>query len=145
MERLLLIAFALAAFAPPALAQDDPNDRPLQSLRSDYNQVGVVAHVKVNNVKLAAPGAHQLYLLEADVVEPFKGRVRRGQRLHFYMAVEEGFNINSRLGEWVVFLEESRNTPNGKRGWFTLENSSMPYSTNVIAKVRRIRHASRRR
>jgi len=145
MKKLLLITFALTALASPAFAQDDPNDRPLQSLRGDYNQVGVVAHVKVSDVKLAAPGAHQLYLLRGVVVEPFKGKSKRGQKIEFYMAVEEGFDANSRLGDWVVFLEGSSNTPDNKPGWFTLENSSTPYSKNVVSKMRRIKSATRRR
>jgi hypothetical protein len=145
MKKILLIVLALTTFALTASAQDGRNERPLESLRSDYNQVGVVAHVRVKNIKLAAPGIHSLYLLQGEVVESFKGRVRRGQKLDFYMSVEEGFDINTRLGDWIVFLEASSNTPNHKRGWFALENSSLPHSKKIVARMRKIKYADRRR
>ena len=118
---------------------------PFENLRSDYKQVGLVAHVRVKSVKFAAPGPHSLYALESEVVEPLKGRLRRGQRLTFYIALEEGIDANRFLGEWIVFLEGSTNSPTGKWSWFVLENSSLPYSEVIIAEMRKVRRLSLRR
>lgn len=145
MKKLLLVAFALVALASTALAQGGLKERPLRSLRSDYDQVGVVAHVKVKNAKLAAPGAHSLYLLQGEVVEPFKGKVKRGQRLNFYVALEDGVDVNRQLSDWIVFLEESSNTPDQKRGWFALENSTTPHTAKNVARMRSIKRSVKRR
>ena len=118
---------------------------PFENLRSDYRQVGLVAHVRVKSVKFAAPDVHSLYVLESEVVEPLKGRLRRGQPLTFYIALEDGVDANRFLGEWVVFLEGSDNSPTGKWSWFTLENSSLPYSKEIVATMRRVRRVSQRR
>jgi len=132
----------MCIFSLTASAQESLDDRPLSSLRGDYNQVGIVARVKVKEVKFAAPDVHPLYLLRSEVIEPFKGKLRRGQVLEFYLAVEEGFDVNTRLGDWIVFLEGSSNTPDKKWGWFVLENSSLPYSKQIVAKLRKIKSAS---
>ena len=116
-----------------------------EQLRSDYRQVALVAHVKVKSLKFAAPGPHDLYAAESEVVEPLKGRLRRGQPLRFYMAFEQGVKTDRWLGEWIVFLESSDNSPDGRRSWFTLENSSLPYSEVIIAEMRKVRRLSRRK
>ena len=116
-----------------------------EQLRGDYRQVALVAHVKVRSIKLAAPGPHDLYAAEASVVEPLKGRLRRGQTLRFYMAFEEGVKTDRWLGDWVVFLEGSSNSPDGRWSWFTLENSSLPYSEVIIAEMRKVRRLARRK
>jgi hypothetical protein len=143
MRKILLISFIMLVFSSGAFAQESLYTPPLSQLKSDYNQVGVVARVKVKTVKFAAPDIHPLYVLRGEVIEPFKGKLRRGQMLEFYLSVEEGFNANSHLGDWVVFLEGSSNTPDKKWGWFVLENSSLPYSQRLVSKLRRIKNANR--
>jgi hypothetical protein len=145
MRKILLSNFMLLVFFGGAFAQESFDDPPLSRLKSDYGQVGVVARVKVKSVKAVAPDIHPLYLLRGEVVETFKGRFRRGQALEFYLAVEEGFDINSRLGDWLVFLEGSSNTPDKRWGWFALENSSLPYSKRVVSRLRRIKNSKSRR
>ncbi len=138
----LLLFFACLS----AAAQEGRNVYPsFDQLRSDYRQVGVVAHVRVKSVKYAAPDVHPLYVLRGEIIEPLKGKIRRGQPLSFYLAVEEGFDVNSRLGDWIVFLEGSDNSPTHKWSWFALENSSLPYSKEIINKMRKVRRLSRRR
>ena len=141
MRKILLPIIFLFTLTGSVLAQESWDGPSLSYLRSDYNQVGIVARVKVRSVKLAAPDIHPLYLLRSEIIEPFKGNVKRGQPLEFYLAVEEDFNVNSRLGDWIVFLEGSANTPNKKWGWFVLENSSLPYSKKIVSKMRKIKNA----
>jgi hypothetical protein len=143
MKNPLLIISALIMLAPAALAQNGP-DRPAQHIRSDYKQVSVVARVRIKSVKLAAPDIHPLYAARGEVVESFKGKLRRGQPFEFYISAEEDYDINKALGDWIVFLTGSANTPNGKWGWFVLENSSLPASKNNLAAVRRIKDAHKR-
>ena len=146
MKRFFASAL-LTLFACLCAPAQEGRDRypPFENLRQDYKQVGLVAHVRVKSVKFAAPGPHNLYVLESEVVEPLKGRLRRGQPLKFYIALEDGIDANRFLGEWVVFLEGSSNSPDGRWSWFTLENSSLPYSEVIIAEMRKVRRLSRRK
>lgn len=140
MRKIVLSSLVMLAFACSSLAQASADNLPLSRLRGDYNQVGIVARVKVKNIKFDAPGPHPVYLLQGEVVESFKGNLRRGQALEFYMAVEDDFNVNSRLGDWIVFLEKGSHAPDKKPGWFVLENSSLPYSGKLVSKLRRIKN-----
>jgi hypothetical protein len=143
MKNSLLIISALIMLSPAAFAQNRP-DRPRQYIRSDYNQVSVVARVRIKSVKLAAPDIHPLYAARGEVVESFKGKLKRGQSFEFYISAEEDYDINKALGDWIVFLTGSANTPNGKWGWFELENSSLPASKNNLAAVRQIKYVNKR-
>jgi hypothetical protein len=145
MRIILLPTIILFLITGSAPAQESGDSPPLSSLKSDYSQVGIVARVKVKSVKFAAPSVHPLYLLQSEIIEPFKGKIKRGQALEFYLAVEEDFDVNSRLGDWVVFLEGSSHSPAKKWGWFALENSSLPYSRNLVAKLRKIKNANARK
>lgn len=120
------------------------SDWPMQYIRSDYNQVSIVAHVRIKSVNFAAPDIHPLYLAQSEVIESFKGKLKRGQSFEFYISAEEDYNINKVLGERIVFLIGSANTPNRKWGWFELENSNLPVSKKNLAKVRQIKYANKR-
>jgi hypothetical protein len=140
MRNLLLITAALIICSPAAFAQNR-RDWPLPAIRDDYNQVSIVAHLRIKSVKFAAADIHPLYVAQSEIIEPFKGRLKRGQSFEFYISAEEDYNINNVLGEWIVFLTGSANTPDGKWGWFELENSSLPPSKKNLAKARRIKNA----
>jgi hypothetical protein len=144
MRKMALLGLMILVFSGGAFAQESWDEPSLSRLRGDYQQVGIVAHVKVKQIKLAVQNIHPLYLLRGEVIEPFKGRLRRGQALEFYLAVEEGFDVNSRLGDWIVFLEESSNTPDKKWGLFAMENSSLPYSRTIVSRLRRVKKTSAR-
>ena len=146
MKRFFASTLLLLSACLGAAAQEGRDVYPsFDQLRADYKQVAVVAHVRVKSVTFAATDVHPLYVLQSEVVEPLKGRIRRGQPLSCYLAVDEGFDVNSRLGDWIVFLEGSDNSPTHRWSWFALENSSLPYSKEIITKMRKVRRLSRRR
>ena len=128
--------------ASAANAQNDT--RRFSQLTWDYNQVGIVAHVKINSIEFAAPGVHPLYVARSEIIEPFKGNFKRGQSLDIYFHVEEDYDAKGLLGERIVFLEDERPVPSGGTGWYALENSSRRPSQRIIAQMRRIRQARRR-
>ena len=143
MRNLLFITVALIIFSPVAFAQNR-FDWPLPAIRDDYNQVSIVAHLRIKSVKFAATDIHPLYVAQSEIIESFKGQLKRGQSFEFYISAEEDYNINNVLGEWIVFLTGSANTPDGKWGWFELENSSLPPSKKNLTKTRRIKNANQR-
>ncbi|MDT4967102.1 MAG: hypothetical protein QOJ64_1839 [Acidobacteriota bacterium] len=144
MKNLILAVLILVVSSVGALAQADPNTGPLSQLKSDYNQVGIVAHVKITSIKFAAEDVHPLYVVQSEIIEPFKGKIKRGQRLEFYVHVEEGYDVNRIPGEWVVFLEGKYPIPPGGKGWYELENSSRPASKATLAMMRKVRNTRKR-
>lgn len=142
MKKLILVILALILFSSVAFAQDDSSDRPMQSLRGDYRQASIVAHVKITSVKFAAPDVHPLYVFESTVIESFKGQLRRGQPLVFYYRIEEDFDANRLLGESIVFLEGRFPVPTGGRGWYEIENSSLRPSKKLISQMRQIKSSN---
>ncbi|HUQ34010.1 MAG TPA: hypothetical protein VM095_17950 [Pyrinomonadaceae bacterium] len=143
MKKTLSAIHILLALSLGAYAQVE-NTQTLSQLRRDYNQVGIVAHVKIKSIKLAAQDIHPLYVVESEIIEPLKGRIKRGQRLEFYLHAEEEYDVNRFLGERIVFLEGEHPVPNGGKGWYELENSSLHLSKINIAKMRKIKNARKR-
>jgi hypothetical protein len=143
MKKTLSTIHILLALAFSAYAQGD-NTQTLSQLRNDYKQVGIVAHVLIKSIKLAAQDIHPLYVAQSEIIEPLKGRIKRGQQLEFYLRTEEGFDANRFLGERIVFLEGKYPIPTGGTRWYELENSSLPSSKKNIAKMRKIQNARKR-
>jgi hypothetical protein len=144
MKNLILTVFILVASGVGALAQENPNTEPLSQLKSDYNQANIVAHVKVKSIKFAAQDVHPLYVVQSEIIEPFKGKIKRGQRLEFYIRLEDDYDINRFLGERIVFLEVKIPIPYGGIRLFAMENSSRPASKATLARMRKIRNVRNR-
>jgi hypothetical protein len=141
--RKLLIVLILALFSAAIKAQD----RAFSALKSDYKQVQIVALVKIKSVEFAAPDVHPLYAVQSEIIEPFKGKIKRRQALEFYLHIEDGENtdLNKYKGNWIVFLEGKHPVPKGGKGWYELENSRAKSSKKVVSQMRRIKGALAKR
>ncbi len=144
MKKLFMAIYILSAITIIAYAQDDSATQPFSQLKNDYNQVGIVAHVKIKEIKFAAEDVHPLYVARSEIIESFKGKIKRGQQLEFYFNAEEGYDVNRILGERIVFLEGNYPLPPGGKGWYELENSSLLPSQTNVAKMRKIKNARKR-
>lgn len=144
MRKLFLATFVLCAIAIIAYAQDDSSTQSFAQLKGDYSQVGIVAHVKVKSIEFATEDIHPLYIAWCEIIESFKGKIKRGQQLVFYFRAEEGYDVNRFLGERIVFLEGKYPIPSGGKGWYELENSRLAPSKTNIAKMRKIKNARKR-
>src|ERR1041385_5597437 len=82
----------LLLFSTTAIAQDDPQWPSLKYLKSDYRESVIVAHVKVTQAEIVnrIPG-YDDWRIVCEVVEPFKGKFRKGQTFTFYHGAEAGF------------------------------------------------------
>lgn len=130
---LLLALFGIVANAQ----QSDFGGRSIDGIASDYRQVGVVAHVRIKDIKLAAPDIHPLYAVESETVEIFKGEIKKGAPFTFYFHAEETYDVRKLIGkEWVVFLEGKSPDPAKKKVWHELENSKLPASPELSGKLR---------
>lgn len=121
-------------------AQDD-NWPSLSYLRSDYKAVAVVAHVRIQQAEITDRIiGYENWKIICEVVEPFKGRFRKGDRIEYFHGAEAGFKKESFMGEKLVFLlaEYDRNR---KLHYSVLENSTLPYNEDRVRKLRTIKRA----
>lgn len=142
---LLSAIFVLILPAAP-LGQKQGDWPSLSYLRSDYRSVTVVAHVRVRTAEIVNRiGGYEDWHLTGEVVEPFKGRFRKGETIEFYHGAEKGFRQELFLGEKIVFLE--RNFVEKEKRWVlaVLENSTLPYTVERVQKLRLIQRTERKR
>jgi hypothetical protein len=139
--RLLLKAAIIILVLPSFLsAQDDANWPSLSYLRSDYKAVAVVAHVRIQQAEITSriPG-YENWKIRAEVLEPFKGRFKKGDVIEYFHGAEAGFKREHFTGEKIVFLLAEKDRE-GKH-YSVLENSTLPYTKDRVSKLRRIRRS----
>src|SRR5262245_54146913 len=121
------------------MAQDDDDWPSLSYLRSDYKAVAVVAHVRVQQAEITAriPG-YENWSIRAEVIEPFKGKFKKGDVIEFMHGAEAGFKQETFMGEKIVFLL-AETEKDGKLHYAVLENSTLPYTKTRVAKLRTIK------
>ena len=120
-------------------AQDDDNWPSLSYLRSDYKSVAVVAHVRVQQAEITSriPG-YENWAIRAEVLEPFKGKFKKGDVIDFMHGAEAGFKQETFMGEKIVFLLAEKQK-DGKIHYSVLENSTLPYTKDRVTKLRKIK------
>src|ERR1043166_8842192 len=143
--RLFLLTLVLTGLMPatPAAPQDN-NWPPLSYLKSDYRRVTVVAHVHVREAEIVNTiGGYEDWHIVGDIVEPFKGKFRKGQTVEFYHGAEKGARKEMFLGDKIIFLE--RHYVEKEKRWVfaVLENSTLPYTKNSVEKLRRIKRSTK--
>ncbi len=141
---IILCSVLLLGLPVIAAAQNDEPWPSLSYLRSDYRQVSVVAHVRVREAEIVhTVGGYEDWHLVGEVIEPFKGKFRKGQTIEFYHGAEKGFRKELFLGEKIVFL--NRNYAEIAKRWVlaVLENSTLPYTEDRIQKLRKIKRSTK--
>ena len=148
--KLVSIAFLfLLALPLSGVAQDDEKWPPLSYLRHDYHEAKIVARVRVREAEIVNRiGGYEDWRIVCEVVEPFKGNLRKGQEFIFYHGAEAGFKKEIFLGDKIVFL--IRNYVEKEKKWVyaVIENSTLPYNEDRGKKLRTIvrsPHHKRRR
>ena len=137
MRLLLKSAIVILVLPSFLFAQDDANWPSLSYLRSDYKAVSVVAHVRIQQAEITnrIPG-YENWKIRAEVLEPFKGRLKKGDVIEYFHGAEAGFKREHFTGEKIIFLL-FENDQEGKR-YSVLENSTLPYTKDRVSKLRRI-------
>ena len=139
---LLLLLLLPAA----AAAQADQQWPPLSYLRSDYRDSAIVAHVRVT----AAEVVNRIVGLEdwrvvCEVIEPFKGNARKGERLVYYHGAEAGFRKELFLGEKIIFLHRNFHDKEQQCVYAAIENSTLAYNQDRVRKLRIIKQSAQRK
>ena len=143
---VMLCLTALLGFPLVIHAQDNDEWPPLSYLRSDYRRVAIVAHVRVREAEIVKTiGGYEDWHLTGDVIESFKGSLRKGQTLEYYHGAEKGFRKELFLGDKIVFLY--RNYVREEKRWVyaVLENSTLAYNEDRARKLRKIKSSENRR
>src|SRR5256714_1075411 len=145
--RILLGSLLLLLLLPAAAAaQADQQWPPLSYLRGDYRDSAIVAHVRVTEAEVV----NRIVGLEdwrvvCEIIEPFKGKVRKGERLVYYHGAEAGFRKELFLGEKIVFLHRNFHDKEKKWVYAAIENSTLPFNQDRVRKLRIIQHSALRR
>ena len=143
-----IFSFIIVAFLLPAAGRaqkDDDNWPSLSYLRSDYRRVSVVARVNVRTAEIVnRVGGYEDWHLVGEVLEPFKGKFRKGDPIDFYHGAEKGFHRELFLGDKIVFLERNYVEKEKRWVWAVLENSTLAYNADREKKLRVIRQSQRK-
>ena len=140
MLKILILLVAI-----PFHVQDDDNWPPLSYLRSDYKSVSVVAHIRIEHAEITnRVGGYENWKINAVVLESFKGRFKKGDAIEYFHGAEAGFKQEYFTGEKIVFLLSESDRERG-RHYTVLENSTLPYTKDRVAKLRQIRKSYLRR
>ena len=146
LKPLLLKTFFVLLVLPACVcAQDDDNWPSLSYLRQDYRSVAIVAHVRIEEAEISSRvGGYENWKIRAVVIEPFKGKFKKGDVFTYFHGAEAGFKREYFSGEKIVFLLAERGE-DGMVHYAVLENSTLPPNPDRIKKLRLIRKSSRKR
>jgi hypothetical protein len=139
MLKILILLVAIP------FAQNDDNWPPLSYLRSDYKSVSVVARIRIDHAEITnRVGGYENWKINAVVLESFKGKFKKGDAIEYFHGAEAGFKQEYFTGEKIVFLLSESDRERG-RHYAVLENSTLPFTKDRVAKLRLIRKSYLRR
>lgn len=123
-------------------AQTDDSWPSLSYLRSDYKSVQVVAHVRIREAEIVnrIPGLENWRIL-AEIIEPFKGKFRKGDVIEYFHGAEAGFPQKFFTGEKIVFLLAEYDRQKKALRYSVLENSTLPHNEDRVKKLRVIKRS----
>lgn len=142
-----LISVIILASPICVMAQTDEEWPSLSYLRGDYRSVRVVAHVRIRESDIVnkIPG-YDNWKIVAEVIEPFKGKFRRGTVIEYFHGAEAPSQKKSFVGEKIVFLLAEYDQEKKALRYSVLENSTLAPNADRLKKLRTIkRSVSKRR
>jgi hypothetical protein len=146
MKQLAKVMAFVLLLSSLSSAQDDINWPPLSYLRNDYRAVSEVAHVRVRRAEITGRiGGYENWRVSAEVLEPFKGRFRKGDVIEYFHGAEAGLKVDYFAGEKIVFLLAERDRERKALRYSVLENSTLPHNDDRATKLRAIRKSYARR
>jgi hypothetical protein len=144
--RVFRCLIVLMLFLPVgAAAQTDDNWPPLNYLRADYKSVRVVAHIRIRESEIVnqIPG-YDNWKIVAEVIEPFKGKFRRGEVIEYFHGAEAPSKKEFFSGEKIVFLLAEYDKTKKSFRYSVLENSTLAPTRDRLKKLRLVRSAARK-
>lgn len=143
LAKVIALVLLLSSLSP---GQDDANWPPLGYLRNDYKAVSEVAHVRFRQAGITGRvGGYENWRVSAEVLEPFKGRFRRGDIIEYFHGAEAGLKGEYFTGEKIVFLLAEYDGEKKALRYSVLENSTLPHNDDRVRKLRAIRKSYARK
>jgi hypothetical protein len=142
----LFTALIILLVMPSApLAQEDDEWPSLSYLRSDYKAVSVVAHIRIKEAEITGRiGGYENWRVVAEVLEPFKGKFKKGDVFEYLHGAEAGFKQEYFTGEKIVFLLAERDQDRKLR-YTVLENTTLAHTADRTSKLRLIKRQATKR
>jgi hypothetical protein len=141
--RVSLLVLLLPIFS---FAQGDDDWPPLSYLRNDYKSVAVVAHVVIRKAEITGRiGGYENWKVVCEVIEPFKGKFRKGDVIEYFQGAEAGLKQDYFKGEEIVFLLVGHNSETNESRYSVLENSTLPHTADRVKKLRMIKRSDAKR
>jgi hypothetical protein len=146
MKIISRVALLLLLVPTVAVAQTDDTWPSLKYLRSDYQSVRIVAHVRIREAEIVnrIPG-YDNWRIRAEVIEPFKGKFRKGEVIEYFHGAEAPSKKEFFTGEKLVFLLAEYDKAKQELRYSVLENSTLAPSASRLKKLRIIRKGVARR
>jgi len=133
---LIILVLLLPSFA---LAQNEESWPSLSYLRNDYKSVSVVAHIRIHEAEITGRvGGYENWRVAGEVLESFKGRLRKGATIEYFHGAEAGFKKEYFTGEKIVFLLADYDNKKKAFRYSVLENSTLPPTADRVRKLRMI-------
>lgn len=143
-----LIKLSVLVFLLPfsASAQEDESWPSLSYLKNDYRAALIVAHVLVREAEITGRvGGYENWRVVIEVVEPFKGKFRKGEVIEYFQGAEAGLKKEYFNGEKIIFLLADYDNSTKALRYSVLENSTLPKTADRVKKLRIIRRPAKRR
>ena len=100
-----------------------------------------MAHVRVQQAEITSRiGGYENWRIVCEVLEPFKGKFKKGDTIEYFHGAEAGFKQETFMGEKLVFLLADYDRER-KFHYSALENSTLPYNEDRVRKLRTIRRS----
>ncbi len=145
MMKLIFTSFVLLAFAGSVLLACPSSvlaDRnvPLFTVRGDFREASVVVRMNITDTKFTSSDTHYYYFTASgEITASFKGKFQPGEALEFTVRAEHGYDHTSMRGDQIAFLTSFVNRRDGPFQELPSGNSVIPYSQDLLLKVRTVR------
>jgi len=137
--KLLFKTCILLLVLPTCLTAQEDEWPPLSYLKSDYKAVAIVAHIRIDQAEITSRiGGYENWKIKAVVLEPFKGKFKKGDAIEYFHGAEAGFKQQYFTGEKIIFLLAERD-PERELHYVVLENSTLPHTHHSVRQLRLIR------